>query len=682
MSIPHLLLALAAPGLSAAQGLPPELATLVPEESVLLVEVRSLDALARELEDFRARSSPEAAAITSTELLQRLAARLDLPGDLAQVDPTRPAALALRVGRGEALPTFIVPTRDPQRWIASTEDSPEKLSFATAGRYVACTLGDPPLANAGVSRLCAGWPDVLLCARVDAARAIARFRPELDALLDRVERLLEAGALASPDATIDPTEALDGFLSFARSLVESADRVELTLDARAGEHALRVELANRAGSPLARLGGVEPIDYLDLARRVDPAAALQLVGCYSHGAWTQLSAGTFGELFDGLERSARLPEVLTDGLRALVEHALRIQALAGRPIAASADLGASGMRLAICTQPSDLAAFEGAWRALGSEPALAPLGLIVAAGERVELAGVSTSTWRVALELGRTAGLAPSGERTDAVLQGFDALVRSLFGGERATIALATFGERVLTLLGGDDAWRAAAAQRWVAGGEPSQELARLAGELEGANPGYGVHVDLARLLPAMARVLLEARPLEPSQEELLDALRALGERPAPFALHWAVRGERWSFGARAGAAGLAELARRIDAAQAAERRNARIEADLGSIGIALWRWAAEHDGNYPKTLSELARPDADGEPYVSFPLDDPWGRPYLYELEADGRGFVVRTLGADGRVGGRGADADRSSEGIPFDELVPADDDQDASDGERDGDE
>lgn len=38
----------------------------------------------------------------------------------------------------------------------------------------------------------------------------------------------------------------------------------------------------------------------------------------------------------------------------------------------------------------------------------------------------------------------------------------------------------------------------------------------------------------------------------------------------------------------------------------------------------------------------------------DPWGRPYLYEQ--DGGGFRIRSLGGDGKEGGRGEDADLSN--------------------------
>ena len=39
--------------------------------------------------------------------------------------------------------------------------------------------------------------------------------------------------------------------------------------------------------------------------------------------------------------------------------------------------------------------------------------------------------------------------------------------------------------------------------------------------------------------------------------------------------------------------------------------------------------------------------------LRDPWGHPLQYALPASGKGFVVKTLGADGIAGGSGEDKD-----------------------------
>jgi general secretion pathway protein G len=46
--------------------------------------------------------------------------------------------------------------------------------------------------------------------------------------------------------------------------------------------------------------------------------------------------------------------------------------------------------------------------------------------------------------------------------------------------------------------------------------------------------------------------------------------------------------------------------------------------------------------------------PYIDKALtNDPWGTPYVYDLENNGAGFRLKSLGADGREGGDGENAD-----------------------------
>jgi general secretion pathway protein G len=42
----------------------------------------------------------------------------------------------------------------------------------------------------------------------------------------------------------------------------------------------------------------------------------------------------------------------------------------------------------------------------------------------------------------------------------------------------------------------------------------------------------------------------------------------------------------------------------------------------------------------------------------DGWGQPYQYQVVDGGRSYEIRSLGADGRAGGTGADADISIKG------------------------
>ena len=75
--------------------------------------------------------------------------------------------------------------------------------------------------------------------------------------------------------------------------------------------------------------------------------------------------------------------------------------------------------------------------------------------------------------------------------------------------------------------------------------------------------------------------------------------------------------------------------------------------------------GRYPteaEGLVVLVEPSSDigswNGPYINSvdALLDPWGRDYLFEAAENANGFVIRSLGRDGREGGSGEDADLSS--------------------------
>ena len=72
--------------------------------------------------------------------------------------------------------------------------------------------------------------------------------------------------------------------------------------------------------------------------------------------------------------------------------------------------------------------------------------------------------------------------------------------------------------------------------------------------------------------------------------------------------------------------------------------------------------GRYPTSqeglkalLSEPSGVDGWTGPYIRDRkvLNDPWGRPVIYVNDPDAHTFLVKSLGADGKPGGSGADRD-----------------------------
>lgn len=92
---------------------------------------------------------------------------------------------------------------------------------------------------------------------------------------------------------------------------------------------------------------------------------------------------------------------------------------------------------------------------------------------------------------------------------------------------------------------------------------------------------------------------------------------------------------------------------ESAKRNTAK--AELSTLAEAVETYYTMR-GRYPGTQEGLAaltrRAGSDGALLDRVPTD-PWGHDYEYISPGVGRAYEIRTLGADGREGGEGADAD-----------------------------
>jgi len=104
----------------------------------------------------------------------------------------------------------------------------------------------------------------------------------------------------------------------------------------------------------------------------------------------------------------------------------------------------------------------------------------------------------------------------------------------------------------------------------------------------------------------------------------------------------------------------------AAEIQRGQARINMKWIRDALLVYAHEHQGAYPATLAALVEPKADGKTYFGdrreVPLD-PWQRPFGYEAPTPAHPNPrITSLGADGRPGGFGEDADIDSDALQLD--------------------
>jgi general secretion pathway protein G len=84
-----------------------------------------------------------------------------------------------------------------------------------------------------------------------------------------------------------------------------------------------------------------------------------------------------------------------------------------------------------------------------------------------------------------------------------------------------------------------------------------------------------------------------------------------------------------------------------------KAKADIQMIDQAVQRYYLENR-RYPTTEEGLAAL----QPYLRRMSNDPWDRPYRYQAPGrNGQPYAIMSLGADGREGGSGTDADISGD-------------------------
>jgi len=94
----------------------------------------------------------------------------------------------------------------------------------------------------------------------------------------------------------------------------------------------------------------------------------------------------------------------------------------------------------------------------------------------------------------------------------------------------------------------------------------------------------------------------------------------------------------------------------------ARVKADISQIVTAVDDFWAENK-RYPTNeegIAILSTPsEKHPDPYLNKEPVDPWGQPYQYNSPGAKGPYEIICLGADGREGGTGADADISSDDL-----------------------
>jgi len=441
-------------------------AALVPENAVALLVVPSLEGLTPTvLEVYGLFDEGPPPFPTEPAALLDLAG---VAGDLSQLDPSRPLGVAFSIEGGPSA-TFILPVLDGERFVAPLAGSPNPYHLDDGYAL----LGAPP--SGQESDLARDVPAGLAALRIDVTSV-------RDLLIPLMVEALES-ANAGPQGTPVAMNMLAPLIELSRELLYGTRTLDLVLDWRDGRLLIEGAFELVPGRAFADWVVDEPTGAAELARGIDPDAAMMFAGGVAPSVLRERMLPWAKSMVQAY------PEPLRQGMLASVETMEPHYDQVGRTFVGSQSFGSDGLRYSYLLTPDDPAALvEVLLESFCSTPFFDAGETTPVRGEEGGVAFVRVPVGLDAAALAET--MAPDEQLDEADLE----------------IAMGTvFGEGMELVVGRRDGYVAAAVgqapdvhaplDRLRDATGPPAPLAPLLREHGHANPLFVGHVDMARVM-------------------------------------------------------------------------------------------------------------------------------------------------------------------------------------------
>jgi hypothetical protein len=515
--------------LPAAQGAEAaDAAKLLPADAFLAVRVESAERLHALAVCFARMGGEEVPADVAA-----LLGDMDVPGDVAQIDPARPAFVALSLGGMSVVPTFVVPARDPQSYATSLA-ADATLSTAVLGGYVGVSLRPGYAAGTEASALAGALRPGLVSARIDLATLIRTYRPMIEMGLDQMEMFMDQMSMEQQDVSMDMGALLEVYVDGLWDFVDSADQLDLVLDFDGKVVQQRAWLSTLADSPMAELGGEGSFDLRPGAGRIDPDAAFSMLMACDLAKTLE----RFGPMIDTVLDA--YPAEFGGEMKRMVEAYRPLLPLMGPLTSASGDFGQGGMRVSYDLHSPDPAALSGAMRTQLAQLATgaASQSFSIGAPEEVELGGAKALRARLSFDVDALTESLTEGELDQTELAPMQSMMKAIYGDGGLQMVWRPLAGRVALALGGDDAFAAAAlAAEPRAYDSLPPELRAAIEAASGGSMGLVYRIDYARILSDMAPMFASLG---------MDEFDALADKDLrmPVTFWMGIAGTTWSGGA------------------------------------------------------------------------------------------------------------------------------------------
>jgi hypothetical protein len=471
-----------------AQVVPGAMLDLLPEGTVGVVYVRSVQGLQEGIERLAAASgAKKGGAMDLAQFAGMIGA------DIGDFDISRSAALAMTLSADSPEPrmTAILPVRDEKGIAAKVKQGNPGATVETAGGFAAVTqegaykrAGPPP-------QLRAPLPAGDLVIRLDVASLWKTFGPMVSSQADQMIEGVAGMSPGGPDPTATLKPMLDGF----KSMLDAASVLDLAfrIDGTAVEADVTVRFADRARAPL-----------LDLFAKTDLASLARSVpseGMFSIAA--SMNPEKMWSAFQPLMKASLevYPEADRAAFQQAFDSAAGLMKAMGNGMVMSAGLGAGGLEGVGAVEVADAAAYMKTFGEMAAKMGgmKASFMSVMPLEERV-VDGTKVSTMRVKIDsekLPAPAGAAGVPDQRE--------MMATLFGKDSMTYNIFPAGNRVVFAMGSDEPLKraiqaakagpaaplGALSTALAAAGSDTvayvrydlSEVMRLAGDLMGAGP-------------------------------------------------------------------------------------------------------------------------------------------------------------------------------------------------------
>ncbi len=520
-----LALATAASPLARAATPPAELLRLVPADPLAVVYVPSVETLERDVRSLVEVFAPERAAELSVmDMLP-----LEMRGLEEIMDPSRPAAVVLRLMPGTPAPMFsmLVPLSDPSITPDAIESRLQVRPLALEDGYAVLGTDTAYAAGDGNPSLLADVSAADLTARVDMAGLFRALGPMLDMFVQMALTQPREGEDGAPPRSLADDEGARAALEVVGMLRDGLATLEITADVDGDRMELGGGVEFLADGPLA-LGPQGSLDDVwAYAGALEPEAGVYMVSALDLRNLEPLIRGVL-DLTREMSPQAGGLDVLSTLWEVQMGSPALMESMSLTPYVGSFHFDAEGPHMRWILPTSDPAALAEA--TIGAWEAAEPLGLRARWAEPRRIADFDVRTAELEVD---TETMLESYSDTDLDPQGEEAeMIRSMMDLWLSALWVATGPDLALMAMDDDEAAVGALLER-VSGspvGEVPPDLVE-AREWAGDDALGVVFVDMGRVF----RMVSEALP-QSSDDVDFEAMRAAFSDAPSAPVHGASR--------------------------------------------------------------------------------------------------------------------------------------------------